>query len=154
MGPATESRFSQAERRLLVSVLDEIIPPRADAGLPGAGALGVVDYVERALGALPELRAMIKDGLRDVDDQARRDHARSFPELVAADKAILLGQHAFVLPLSMQAYVGYYHDARVLQALGLAARAPHPQGYEMEGNDLTLLDGVRRRPKLYRRVSR
>jgi hypothetical protein len=64
----------------------------------------------------------------------------------------LLQQQAFVLPLTMQAYVAYYQDPRVLGVLGLAARAPHPQGHEMEENDLTLLDDVRRRPPLYRRA--
>jgi hypothetical protein len=154
MDPVTESRFSQDERRLLASVLDEIIPPRAEVALPGAGAFGVIDYVERALGTLPDLRAMITDGLRDVEDQAQREYARGFTELSQPEKASLLTQHAFVLPITMQAYVGYYQDARVLAALGLAARAPHPEGYDMEGNDLTLLDGVRRRSKFYRPVPR
>ncbi|HUI24603.1 MAG TPA: hypothetical protein VL403_00860, partial [Candidatus Kryptonia bacterium] len=45
---------------------------------------------------------------------------------------------------------GYCQHARVVEALGLEARPPHPQGYQMEPNDLTLLDDVRRCPKRYR----
>jgi hypothetical protein len=39
----------------------------------------------------------------------------------------------------------------VLTALGLEARPPHPAGYAIEPNDLSLLDPVRRRAELYRR---
>jgi hypothetical protein len=46
--------------------------------------------------------------------------------------------------------VAYYQAPRVVEALGLEARPPHPKGYEVELGDLTLLDEVRRRGKLYR----
>jgi hypothetical protein len=133
-------------------VLDVILPARADGTLPGAGRLGLADEIARALQGLPELRALIREGLRDVDVEARRTHARRFADLGTAEQVHLLEQQAFVLPLTMQAYAAYYREPRVLSALGLAARAPHPHGYEMEGNDLTSLDAVRRRPPLYRRA--
>ncbi len=34
----------------------------------------------------------------------------------------------------------------------MEARPPFPDGYEVESDDLTLLDAVRGRPKLYRVV--
>ena len=151
MDSSPGEELSQAEQRLLQSVLDAIIPPRAE--LPGAGQLGLADGLERALRKLPDLRSMIRDGLRDLDAEARRSHARGFVDIAPADKVQLLQQQAFVLPLTMQAYVVYYQDPRVLGALGVPARAPHPQGHEMAENDLTLLDEVRRRPPLYRKVS-
>ena len=40
--------------------------------------------------------------------------------------------------------------ARVVAALGLEPRPPHPKGYEMGTDDLTLLDPVRRRGPRYR----
>ena len=54
--------------------------------------------------------------------------------------------------LTFVAYVGYYQHPRVVAALGLEHRPPHPKGHEMEASDLTLLDPVRRRGKLYREV--
>ena len=51
----------------------------------------------------------------------------------------------------MRTYMAYYSNDRVLEGLGLEPRPPHPGGYAMEPNDLTLLDDVRRRPKLYRK---
>jgi hypothetical protein len=152
MDPAPEDGFSAADRALLRAVLDAIIPSRPDAGLVGAGELGMGDEVERALRALPDLHAMIREGLRDLDAAARRVHGCGFTELAAPDKVELLQQQGFMLPLTMQAYVAYYRNPRVLDALGLPARAPHPQGHEMDVSDLSLLDDVRGRRPLYRRA--
>jgi len=142
--------FSADEARTLASVLDEMIPPSADGRLPGAGALGLVSYVEQALQATPELRSMIVQGLADLDDAARQRHAQPFNTLATPEKVALLNEQGFLIPLMFHIYVGYYQDARVVTALGLPPRPPHPKGYEMQPNDLSLLDVVRRRGKLYR----
>jgi len=52
--------------------------------------------------------------------------------------------------LLMLVYSGYYQEPRVVEALGMEARAPHPRGYEMEADDLSLLDPVRALGKRYR----
>lgn len=142
--------FSEDQKRVLTSVLDEIIPPSADGRLPGAGQLGLAGYVVEAVQKMPELAAMVAQGLSDLDDQARRRNAASFAALSREDKLQLLNEWSFVLPLTLHTFTGYYQQARVVEALGLQARAPHPNGYQMEPNDLSLLDAVRRRPKLYR----
>ncbi len=142
--------FSADEKHVLASVLDEIIPPSSDGRLPGAGQIGIASYIDQALQKTPELRSMIAQGLSDLDALARRRNAPSFAALSQEDKLELLNAQAFVLPLTFHAYVGYYQHDRVVETLGLEARPPHPKGYQMEQNDLTLLDGVRRRPKLYR----
>ena len=59
---------------------------------------------------------------------------------------------AFFPTLTFVAYVGYYQQTRIVESLGLEHRPPHPKGYEMEPSDLSLLDPVRRRGKLYREV--
>ena len=142
--------FSADEQRTLASVLDELIPPSHDGKLPGAGQLGIAGYVEQALRKMPELKSMIAQGLADLDDLARSRNAADFAALSRADKVQLLNQQGFIFPLMFHAYAGYYQHARVVEALGLEARPPHPQGYHMEPNDLTLLDAVRRGPKRYR----
>ena len=46
----------------------------------------------------------------------------------------------------------YYRDDRVVLALGMEARPPYPEGFEVEEGDWSLLDPVRQRPKFYRAV--
>jgi gluconate 2-dehydrogenase subunit 3-like protein len=144
------STFSADEQRVLASVLDEIIPSSADGKLPGAGQLGLAGYVVAALQKTPELRSMVAQGLSELDSLARTRHAPGFAALTREDKLQLLNEWGFVLPLTLHTFTGYYQHARVVEALGLEARPPHPKGYHMEPNDLSLLDAVRRRPKLYR----
>jgi hypothetical protein len=148
----SDGEFSGEARRILTSVLDEVIPPSADGRIPGAGQIGVADYLDRALGAMPGLKSMIADGMSELDAQARARHGRGFTELAKHEKVQLLGEQGFMMPLTLHTYVGYYQNDRVVEALGLEARAPHPKGYEMEPDDFSLLDPVRRRSKLYRDV--
>ena len=93
---------------------------------------------------------MIVEGLVALDAAARAEDAREFAALPADARLAALQQQGFVLPLTFQAVMGYYQHPRVVEALGLEARAPHPQGYEMAPGDLSLVDAVRGRPKLYR----
>src|SRR5205085_1082797 len=132
--------FSADEQHTLSAVLDEIIPPSDDGKLPGAGQLGIGRYIDEALQNLPAVRSMVAQGLAELDDLARRKDAPDFAALSRDGKVQLLNQQGFVFALTFYAYAGYYQDARVLEALGREARPPHPAGYQMEPNDLSLLD--------------
>jgi hypothetical protein len=147
-----DSCFSPHEERELASVLDEVIPPSGDGRLPGAGEAGLVRYIEQHA---PELRPTIVQGLSALDELASGRGARSFAALSREEKLEALNELATVQPaflpgLILQTYVGYYQNDRVLEGLGLEPRPPYPDGYKMEPTDLSLLDGVRRRNKLYR----
>jgi hypothetical protein len=61
-------------------------------------------------------------------------------------------QPGFLPGLMFLTYAGYYQDPRVVEALGLEPRPPFPKGYDMEPNELSLLDEVRQRPTLFRTV--
>jgi hypothetical protein len=147
--------LSEHERRALASVLDEIIPPSPDGRFPGAGALGVAEHVEQALQKTPDLGPPIQQGLSALEALAAGRGAGSFAALSAQDRSTVLDEiatreAAFLPTLVFLAYAGYYRSERVVEALGIEPRPPHPKGYDMEPNDLTLLDDVRRRPKMYR----
>lgn len=146
------SKFTSRETETIRAVLDELVPPSADGKLPGAGTLGVVAYVEAALAKAPELRAMIVQGLAELEDTSRQRHGHQFAALSREQKVALLNEQGFIFPLMLHTFVGYYQDPKVVTALGLPPRPPHPKGYEMEPNDLSLLEPVRRRSKLYREV--
>ena len=142
--------FSEDALSVLASVLDEIIPPSDDGKIPGAGQAGVATHLDRALRTMPDLHAMIAQGLSDLEEVARARHGQPFRALTRDRKRDLLGEQGFIMPLTLHTYVGYYQNEQVVAALGLDPRPPHPQGYEMGADDFTLLDPVRRRPKLYR----
>jgi len=147
--------FSPDEERALSSVLDEIVPPRGDARLPGAGELGLARYIEHAVQQTPALGRAIAQGLAALDDLAGSRGAPGFAALSSLDKLEVLNEIATTEPgflpgLIFHTYAGYYQNGRVMEALGLEPRPPHPEGYEMEPSDLTLLEAVRRRPRMYR----
>ena len=56
----------------------------------------------------------------------------------------------FLKDLALQAANRYYQDDRVLRALGMGRVHLFPKGYDVASGDLSLLDPVRKRGKLYR----
>lgn len=143
--------LSPDRKRALAAVLDAIVPPSADGRLPGAGELGLADSVEASLGASPVLR----EGLASLDERAAARAARPFAELDAPARrevldAVAEAQPAFLGPLVLLTYLGYYRHPRVLEALGLEPRPPYPGGYAVPPTDLSLLDPVRARRPFYR----
>jgi hypothetical protein len=133
--------MTESESQLLDVVLDTIIPPSADRRLPGAGEAGLGAAVQLAMAGVvePGLAALPAD-FAELPLAGRQ----------AALEALAASQPGFVPGLLFHSYVSYYQDARVVEALGLEARPPFPKGYEMEPNDLTLLDAVRERPSMVR----
>lgn len=153
--PSNAPAFSDDQRRTLALVLDEIVPRSEDGKFPGAGELGLADQVGEALGMVPGLRTMIAEGLSALDALARRRNADGFAVLSPAERVEVMDQlasseHAFPPMLVLHTYAAYYQHTRVLEALGLDPRPPHPKGYEMEPDNLDLLDVVRRRRGFYR----
>jgi hypothetical protein len=151
----SEAVFTAEDGRLLASVLDEIVPPDGAEDLPGAGQLGLAAFVGEFVSNMPVLRPVIEQGLSTLSRLAVSRAAGGFAVLAGPDKRAVLDElaaadQAFLPTLTFVAYVGYYKHPRIVAALGLEPRPPHPEGYEMEPNDLTLLEPVRRRPKMYR----
>jgi hypothetical protein len=150
-----QSGFSEHQARVLACVLDHIIPPSDDGRLPGAGQAGVTALVDESLRKMPEVRGMIVQGLAALDALAQRRSADGFAALPRHEQAELMNElaaseHAFPPILLLHVYNGYYQLDRVLEALGLDARPPHPLGYDVKANDLRMLDRVRKRARLYR----
>jgi hypothetical protein len=142
-------------RRMIADLLDLVIPPSADGRRPGAGALGLADHVVATVERTPMLGPVVEYGLTTLQEAATRRNPAGWTALTAADKAEVFGAFAatdqFFLPAFLfLAYSGYYQAPPIVEALGMEARPPHPTGYRMEGNDLSLLEPVRRRGRMYR----
>ena len=143
-----------SDPRTLTALLDTIIPPSADGRLPGAGAAGLAAYLDEAVRKAPDLGPVLEQGLADLDRLARERGGGDFASLDAAVRAETLEalssrQPGFLPTLSFHVYAGYYQSPRVAEVLGTRP-APFPDGYEVEPNDLSLLDPVRERAPLYR----
>lgn len=148
----TDNPLSDDQQRVLAIVLDLIIPASEDGQRPSAAEVDVLGYVR-------ESESHTLDGLRaeldQLDAEAWETHREAFASLDPATREGLVNavrerEPHFMRTLAMQTVICYYQDDRVLEAIGVGARPPFPQGYEVPAGDLTLLEPVRRRCKVYR----
>jgi len=141
----------------LADLLDELVPPRPDGKLPGAGGLGLVAELRRALRERPELRALVVPGAAALDAIVRARGAARLSALApdarrAALQALSEQAPALLPTLAFVVFIAYYQDERVLEALGREPRPPFPKGYELAAGDLSGLEKVRARGPIYRRA--
>ena len=128
-----------------------MIPPDAQSGLPGADDQVIFDDILRSLGrdlsnvsiALTRLAALSGGSFAELEASRRETVAHAFladgsPQIVTLGRVILQC---------------YYRDDRVVRTFGLEPRPPFPKGHVVEQGDWSLLDAVRRRPKLWRYAS-
>jgi hypothetical protein len=153
----SEATLSPPNCDLLEGVLDQLIPPSDDGRLPGAGEAGLVAAIDKSLRRNPAMRPVIEQGLATLAEIVRGRGAETLAALSPADRTEVVKELeskdvAFFITLMFLAYPQYYQDPRVVEALGIEPRAPHPKGYSMRPHDLTLLDPVRRRAKMFREV--
>jgi hypothetical protein len=147
--------LTSAERDALACVLDELLPRSRDGRFPSAAELGLATHVARRLRRAPAWET-VRAGLAALDAAARRSGTACFAALGSDAREAVLRQHEanappFFAALLVEAYAGYYQHPRVVEALGMEARPPFPDGHRVEPSDLdALLAGVRTRPKMYR----
>jgi len=147
--------FSADDERMLVRLLDAIVPPSDDGRLPGAAELDLPGHIARTVGETPLLRPVVEYGLTALAELAKKRTPAGLTALSAEETRAVLEEFAetdqFFLPAFLfLVYSSYYQSRRVVEALGLEPRPPHPKGYPMEPSDPTLLDPVRRRGRLFR----
>jgi len=152
----TNRMLNDERLQLLARVLDLVIPPSPDGGKPGAGELGLADQLAAGMADDAMMAAMIGAGLDKIEQLAGPD---GLAKLDPSQRQSLLEKANEEVPglvpfLTFRVYTLYYQDNRVLEALGLEPRPPHPVGYEMEPFDESLLAPVRGRAKLYRTTER
>ena len=142
--------FTQAQRDDLRTVAAMIIPESAEYKVPGADDPKIQADILATLGrdtglvraALDHLARLAGKPLANLDVAAREAVAKEFRGSGGAAAATLT---RVVLQC-------YYRDDRVLRSLGLELRPPFPQGYPLEQGDWSLLDPVKSRRSMWRRV--
>ena len=143
--------WTQTQRILLDAVLDELVPPSNDGTIPGAGALGVADFLPTADAYAPnpvEATQAVMTALGDSFVELTR------PEKVAALHLIETQQPNAFATLVRLTYMGYYSRPDTRPLFGVGAHPVHPQGYPVPREDEALMDEltapVRARGKVYR----
>jgi len=101
------------------------------------------------------LRPVIDYGVSAITELAGKRSPAGIKGLTRADWTATLAEFTagdqFFLPAFLfLVYGSYYQHERVVTALGLEPRAPHPKGYDMAGDDWSLLDPVREARKRFR----
>jgi hypothetical protein len=147
--------LTPAQRETLRALLNIIVPPSADGRMPGAGELAaLVRDVAGAGAAVAQLREL----LARLDRDAIAQCGVAFGALDEASRVSLLDElrtrdPAPLQQLALATVTGYYQQDRVLEGLGMEARPPFPKGYQVEPGDLSMLDPVIARGRIYRDLS-
>ena len=147
--------FSPAQRQLLDAVLDRIIPPQENR--PGAGSLGIGDFVEGVAIGAPGLTRLFVQGLAAIEIAAAERGTGGFASLSeeARDETLRAIEQTsvdFFDQLVLQTYNGYYSNLTVFESIGYILPSTPEPGVKLELLDETLLEAQRQRPPFWTRV--
>ena len=147
--------FSPAQRELLDAVLDRIIPPQDNR--PGAGSLGIGDFVESVAAGEPGLTRMFVQGLAAIEiaasEQAPNGYAAMSNEQKDETLRSVEASHAgFFEQLVLQVYNGYYTNLTVFESIGYTLTSVPESGAKLELLDENLLEAQRQRPPFWTKV--
>ncbi|HEX7938448.1 MAG TPA: gluconate 2-dehydrogenase subunit 3 family protein [Gemmatimonadaceae bacterium] len=149
MAEAT-STLTRDETEALNALLNVVVPPDTERGLPGAADTAFAKYAEGA-----DIIAMVRDGVSQLQREADAQFKTGFARLNTAQQADLVKSiertnAAFFRPFMRHVVQCYYQDDRVLKGIGVEPRPPFPDGFTVAEGDLTLLEPVVERDPLYR----
>lgn len=143
--------FSDVERTQLRRLAGFMIPADAEYDVPGADDPEILGEIVDTAGRDTDA---VKRVLRELDAQSDGDFAAIDERRAEQVAREFLSRDAHeVGALSWVVLRCYYRDDRVMRSLGMEPRPPFPKGFVVDQGDWSLLDPVRRRPKMYREVT-
>ena len=142
--------LDEEQERTLNVLLNLFIPPSEDGKMPGAADVGFLAYIHNE-----NILPWIKEGLINIIEESHNNYGQELSALSSSIQMELIDNlrrkffqfFKHLTTLVMQCY--YQHDD-VLVKIGLEARPPFPEGYRIVEGDLTLLEPVYLRGKIYR----
>ena len=142
--------LNEEQERTLIALLNLIIPPSEDGKMPGAADVGFFAYMHKL-----SLLQWIREGLLSIVEESQNQYGQEFSALSGSEQTQLIDglrrrHFRFFGSLTTEVIQCYYQHDQVLKLIGLEARAPFPEGYLVDEGDLTLLEPVYERGKLYR----
>jgi hypothetical protein len=144
------------KRESLRAAMDQIIP--AGDGMPAASEVGGLDYLERLSAAEPQIRADLETALDALRQLSKSRFKADFPALPPSQQVTILSALEARSPgdfvkLRDHVYEAYYIQPSVWKLIGYDFHPTNQQGPAMKPFDESVLDKVRRMPRLYREVS-
>jgi hypothetical protein len=149
---ATDNPLSPEETNTLAILVSMVIPPSEKYQIPGADDSTILaDILSTARNQVE----LIERGLQAINKHSSDSHDAAFTDLDHDTRMAIVdefrrdepGFMGVIASLTVQCY---YRDARVMESLGMEARPPFPEGFELEQGDWSLLDPVRDRGKIWR----
>ncbi len=142
------------ERATLDALQDLMIPASRDGRMPSAKSLGL--YSDSA-GLTPEDMQVFAGGLAQIEARALAAHGAPFAQLPAAAAMTIVEEmraqrSEFIQTFMLLTTARYLQNAAVMPLIGLEARPNWPEGHVVAEGDWSLIEVVRKRPKIYREV--
>jgi hypothetical protein len=153
--PTVDRHLTSADRETLRVVLDRLIPLAGE--LPGAGAMGLAEAVERNAERSQVMRSALISVLDALSLDPGLHVAGGFQALKPeqqdeAIRTIEVSMPEQFLQLLRLVYAVYYGDPRVHARIGWLSRPPQPEGFELPPFDEAVLEKTRRRQPFWRPV--
>lgn len=146
--------FSQTQVLTLTAALNRIIPAEGD--MPGAGDLGVANFIDGASAGDPRKTRLFVQGIAKIQVTSGRLSGKDFVEASAGEQdqtlqSVETSDPAFFDALVRQTYNGYYTNPIVFEAFGYST--PQPEiGGQPELLDQSLLEKQRQRAPFWTKV--
>ena len=134
----------------LRAALDRLVPAAGE--LPGAGAMGVSDDMERMASEHPRYGQSL---MRFTEALSRTSGDGLFSDLAGEAQDAALRQLEATLPADFAlvlelAYLAYYARPEVHHRIGWRTGPLQPLGFKLPSFDAAVLETVKRRPPLWR----
>ncbi|MDA0722294.1 MAG: gluconate 2-dehydrogenase subunit 3 family protein [Proteobacteria bacterium] len=143
--------WTDTQRTVLDAILDELIPSSDDGTVPGAGVLGVAEFLPTAQAYAPDPAGSVHTILNAVSSDFV---ALPRDEKVAVLKRVEAAHGQAFETLVRLTYMGYYSRPDTRPYVGVGAHPIHPNGYPVARETDALMDAltapVRARGKAYR----
>lgn len=150
----TDHPLNEDQKNTLDTLLKLVIPASEDGQMPSAAEVGFLEYI---VGSEPDFLPHLKQCLDAIVEAAVPAYDKPFSEIDEREQETLVNKlrssqgYLFNLFTNLVLSCYYQHD-RVMVGIGLEPRPPFPKGYQVEGGDLSLLETVRQRGEIWRKV--
>ncbi len=126
-------QWTEQNRHLLDSILDQLIPANPEKGIPSAGAFGVGDFIASRAA---EDNA-ISTALNELLSNAASIDGNVSVEMVKLLEAKYAKSFSLLVRLT---YMGYYSRPEIRSLVGVGSWPVHPKGYEVPIESADLLE--------------